>query len=650
MATGRLVYDGDNRYTEKEARVHKLKEEVEQKIDNIPWVIDDVTSDSATDALSAHMGKVLQDQITNMSGLNKFLSTWDCTEGLPTTDPAVSPYLYEAWNYYIVSKVAEEWGTNMKPHGRSYVSWMPSTEIETWNVAVNDWYIYDGSQWVLQEMSPKEIAIDEWLSPTSRNPVENRAVYSALTTKQNSILDLNTIREGAALWATSVQPWDNIDTLNNNMHYQTLGDVTTLINEAVIGGLTPDINTKTFYLSSTSDLVTGQAIYEWKAAWKNAIIVLDWKSYFRDHITNLYPNRWICYEQIEDENVQVAWINWHMTYSAFPSLTFTVEATPGMLWSYTVTDIQAGRLYGYQFLQPGINYTTAYMPEYDGSPATKKYVDDSIEATKASWSTAPVDPEPGTIWYNTTNNNTYIYNGTDWEEVVTNTKTMFLTWVALTDASKAQEIYDWVRDWKNIILVAPDASWDKDTFFFDKDNEPAAWTTTWSLSFLSIDNEWIDWASTSEQTKREALIDYDWTTATWIRYVATGTGETYIRTDVDYQTPYTPTYDGSPATKKYVDDSIEHASSSWEVAPTNPEPGNTWYDTTNNILKVWDWTKWVSLQELLVSGTNIKTVNGQNILWSGDLSTWEIVFVTAQEYTDLPAEKETNGKVYFIYE
>ena len=36
MATGRLVYDGDNRYTEKEARVHKLKEEVEQKIDNIP--------------------------------------------------------------------------------------------------------------------------------------------------------------------------------------------------------------------------------------------------------------------------------------------------------------------------------------------------------------------------------------------------------------------------------------------------------------------------------------------------------------------------------------------------------------------------------------------------------------------------------------
>lgn len=36
MATGRLVFDGDNIYTEKEARTHKLKEAVEQKIDAIP--------------------------------------------------------------------------------------------------------------------------------------------------------------------------------------------------------------------------------------------------------------------------------------------------------------------------------------------------------------------------------------------------------------------------------------------------------------------------------------------------------------------------------------------------------------------------------------------------------------------------------------
>jgi hypothetical protein len=67
MPIGRLIFDGDNRYTEKEARVHKLTDEVEEKINKIPNVIDNVSSDSSTDALSANMGKVLQDQIDNLS-------------------------------------------------------------------------------------------------------------------------------------------------------------------------------------------------------------------------------------------------------------------------------------------------------------------------------------------------------------------------------------------------------------------------------------------------------------------------------------------------------------------------------------------------------------------------------------------------------
>ena len=31
---------------------------------------------------------------------------------------------------------------------------------------------------------------------------------------------------------------------------------------------------------------------------------------------------------------------------------------------------------------------------------------------------------------------------------------------------------------------------------------------------------------------------------------------TFLNTQTNYSTPYTPQYDGSPATKKYVDDSI----------------------------------------------------------------------------------------------
>jgi len=36
MALGRLIFDGDNQYTEKDVRIHKLTDEMEAKIDAIP--------------------------------------------------------------------------------------------------------------------------------------------------------------------------------------------------------------------------------------------------------------------------------------------------------------------------------------------------------------------------------------------------------------------------------------------------------------------------------------------------------------------------------------------------------------------------------------------------------------------------------------
>jgi hypothetical protein len=34
----------------------------------------------------------------------------------------------------------------------------------------------------------------------------------------------------------------------------------------------------------------------------------------------------------------------------------------------------------FDFISPTNNYSNPYMPQYDGSPATKKYVDDSISS------------------------------------------------------------------------------------------------------------------------------------------------------------------------------------------------------------------------------------------------------------------------------
>lgn len=256
MPRGRLIFDGDNVYTEKQKRIHKLTPAVEVKIDNIPGVVDDATSISSTDALSARMGKVLQDQINELKSMWRFLSTWDCVNGLPTTDPLDNPYDYRIGDYYIVSTVGS-W-TNYRPMWATYIHWQASTAVETETVKINDWYLYDGTHWILQSQSQVTIVIDSELSTTSTNAVENRVVTTALNTKQNTISDLATIRSGAAAWATAIQPWDNISELTNNVGFQTAWDVASAI---AWKANTSDLNT----LAGRVTTVEGTVASQWQA-------------------------------------------------------------------------------------------------------------------------------------------------------------------------------------------------------------------------------------------------------------------------------------------------------------------------------------------------------------------------------------------------
>ena len=148
MLKARLHFDGDNVWIEKLAREYSLTQDVEDKLNSIPEVIDNVTTDSGTDALSARMGMRLQEQIDNLASRGRFLSVWNAATWLPETDPLESPYIYRAWDYYLVGNVSS--GTNYRPHGSSYTSWVASQTVEPENISANDLYIYDGTQWGLQ--------------------------------------------------------------------------------------------------------------------------------------------------------------------------------------------------------------------------------------------------------------------------------------------------------------------------------------------------------------------------------------------------------------------------------------------------------------------------------------------------------------------
>lgn len=374
--TARQQYFADESSLQKDSREFSIANDIQQKIDSVetwaqvnvietvkvngtaltpdsnkavdidvPDVIDNLYTVDSDNALSAKQWKILYDYIQNLQSVGRFLSNWDCATWLPTTNPSENPYVYRAWDYYMVSNVAISPATNYKPNGSSYTSWVASVTVETNNVSVSDRYIYDGTNWLLLSNSWSSITIDSSLSTTSTNPVENRVITNTLNSKQDALT-----------------AWDNISISNNT--------------------ISADVNVKSFYLTWETwqtNLDTAQEAYEWQDAWNEAIIIYG-------------PDRWIAW-------LSASWNTWEYRYlyDSWSWLVF-VATTPveqsssqwvggrslnKALLTLTVSGWQvtaitkANSVVVADFLSTSqTNHPFSPTNNYD--PATKKYVDDSI--------------------------------------------------------------------------------------------------------------------------------------------------------------------------------------------------------------------------------------------------------------------------------
>lgn len=151
-------------------------------------VINNVTSTSTVDALSANMGKELQDEINNLKARGRYLSLWNCATGLAQTDPTVNPYNYATGDYFIVGTVAASGQTNYRPDGSSYTIGVASTTVETNAVSPDDTYIYDGTHWILQYNTQKTVTF----ANIAGQPTDNSNLAAALNAKANAA-DLATV-------------------------------------------------------------------------------------------------------------------------------------------------------------------------------------------------------------------------------------------------------------------------------------------------------------------------------------------------------------------------------------------------------------------------------------------------------------------------
>lgn len=191
-------------------------------------ILNVLDSTAVDKALSANMGKELNQRLNNVESRGRFLSVWDCTTGLPETDPVGletgDVYEYQRGDYYIVGTVASSGGTNYKPNGDSYTVGTASTTVETESVEQNDTYIFDGAHWILQQNVDREVTFGS----IAGDPYDNSNLAGALNSKQDEI-DQNNMLSA-----------DLVDDTNTNHKFVTATDISNWngkvdANEAITG-------------------------------------------------------------------------------------------------------------------------------------------------------------------------------------------------------------------------------------------------------------------------------------------------------------------------------------------------------------------------------------------------------------------------------
>ena len=235
--------------------------------------------------------------------------------------------------------------------------------------------------------------------------------------------------------------------------------------------------------------------------------------------------------------------------------------------------------------------------------------------TWASWAAATITVWTTTTWNAWTNasvtnsgtSSAAVLNFTipkwaDWEDWDAKLFTLSNT----SDLTNAQASYDWYLAWKYPVIKYGS----KFYYLYSASSSALFWVIPYDKDSDGSSTTWLyrDWIKMDVSS---------WTITAITTTTVFVANSNYLRTWYNYPTPYTPEYNGSPATKKYVDDSAS--------------------------------TK----QDTLVSGTNIKTVNNQSLLWSWDItiSWWwsDIEYVTSAEYTALLPWAASDWKHYFIY-
>lgn len=454
---------------------------------SVPNVINNLTSTSTSDSLSAYQGNLLDQKIQDLQGIGRFLSLWDCSTWQPISFPLSTPYNYSTWDYFLVETVSTaSTPVNYKPSGTQYTGTASST-VETDEVEVWDLYIYDGTTWLLQ--------INHWKTVSFANlawqPSDNAALDSALGAKQDNLTLPSTPTSWHLVtwWANNktLVDWGAVPTVPTNVSAFT-NDAWYITSASLAGNATSSTAWLVKLGSDTAQSVAAETVSA--TAWRTyavqtntswqMLVNVPWEDakvkYFNIHNP-------VMYQQDAIADVQAIW-DW---YHAAPYRTIIAQCIDGFLtnigydvgthvftltwwggspedsgsesrityvtltcptdWNWTVQSVTYTAT-DYPYLSTNYNYTTPYTPTYNGSPTTKQYVDNGDTYV---WSSAPSNPTEWRLWYDTANDVLKSYDGSSWNVCgsSSNTVKVFDYPSVNTDIS---DILSWLTSGGDVIL------------------------------------------------------------------------------------------------------------------------------------------------------------------------------------------------------
>lgn len=337
-----------------------------------------------------------------------------------------------------------------------------------------------------------------------------------------------------------------------------------------IAPLINDLNTKTFFLWSTSDLINWQKAYEWYAEWKNPIVIYQKNTYV---LEDTYEEDWgwrirlistkpIIFNALANGRSYTAMYKMYIRYDD---------------WAVTQIDMDFVPV-SPSILDTTVDYQTPYIPLYDWSPATKKYVDDWL-ATKQNvltpWTRITIDAN-NVISADISWVLTYKWNVTD--------PTALPSWATVWDCyfSESDNLmyaWDWTQ-WNQVWSTSPDLS-----NFFDKVTDDSDDIIEGSTHLFVTSSEKTTW-----NEKQDVLTAWQNITITNNVISATDTDTTYTQWDwieitaqnvINNTAKFEP--DNTGAMWQYLkktNDGYAWATIPWWATYT----AWSWIDITNNVI------------------------------------------------------------------